>query len=219
MTTRNETPTVPVMHAQELFTVLSANPFPGATMFMDCPYRVVLTVGGRELWNRCGTWVTSGLSLQALAGPGGSAEQVHADIRRMLDVCAAADGGLSSIAKCLTVSSTGSVESIIRTIEGLQLAARTAYSLEKDQIRWRAMDRSALAQVFGIDPASSFADVLTAAQKTRADVARLTGLAIDRGDAINRLLSILKAPLHYDGGVPLSQEERIEWAIRRAPKA
>lgn len=218
MTTRQETPTVPVMHAQELFQVLNANPYPGATMFMDCPYRVVLTVGGREMWNRCGVWVTSGLSLRALAGPGASAEQVHADIRRVLDVCAAADGGLSSIAKCLGLPSTASVEASIRTIEGLQHAARASYSLEQDQKRWRAMDRSALAQVFGLDPASSFEDVLAVAQKTRAEVAKLTGLAIDRGDAINRLLSILKAPLHYEGGEPLTQEERIEWALRRAPK-
>ena len=37
-------------------------------------------------------------------------------------------------------------------------------------------------------------------------------------NAIDRLLSILKAPLRYDGGEPLTREERIEWAIRRAPK-
>ena len=37
-------------------------------------------------------------------------------------------------------------------------------------------------------------------------------------NAIDRLLSALKAPLRYDGGEPLTREERIEWAIRRAPK-
>ena len=37
-------------------------------------------------------------------------------------------------------------------------------------------------------------------------------------DAIDRLLSALNAPLRYDGGEPLTREERIEWAIRRAPK-
>ncbi len=37
-------------------------------------------------------------------------------------------------------------------------------------------------------------------------------------DALDHLLSTLKAPLRYDGGEPLTREERIEWAIRRAPK-
>ena len=37
-------------------------------------------------------------------------------------------------------------------------------------------------------------------------------------DALDRLLTILKAPLRYDSGESLTREERIEWAIRRAPK-
>ena len=55
-------------------------------------------------------------------------------------------------------------------------------------------------------------------QDAERKVAELTSLCIDRGDAIDRLLSVLKVPLHYDNGVQLTQAERIEYATRRCSK-
>ncbi len=109
-------------------------------------------------------------------------------------------------------------ETILKAIEDLKRAKAKAQADADDQLRWRARDHAALAEVFGARPECSVQHVLDAAKQTRAEVARLTGLAIDRGDAINRLLAILKAPLRYEGGIPLTQEERIEWALRHAPK-
>lgn len=110
-------------------------------------------------------------------------------------------------------------ETILKAIEDLKTAATKAQAEAGDPLRWRCRDHSALAQVFGLRPECSVQNVLDAAKQAQADASKLTGLAIDRGDALDRLLSILKAPLHYGGGEPLTQEERIEWAIRRAPKA
>ncbi len=55
-------------------------------------------------------------------------------------------------------------------------------------------------------------------QDSEQKIAELTSLCIDRGDAIDRLLSVLKVPLHYDNGVQLTQGERIEYATRRCSK-
>jgi hypothetical protein len=55
-------------------------------------------------------------------------------------------------------------------------------------------------------------------QDSEQKIAELTSLCIDRGDAIDRLLSVLKVPLCYDNGVQLKQPERIEYAIRHCAK-
>lgn len=124
----------------------------------------------------------------------------------------------ANVAEALGLSKHASKAEILKAIEDLKRAKAKAQADADDQLRWRARDHAALAEVFGARPECSVQHVLDAAKQTRAEVARLTKLAIDRGDAINRLLAILKAPLRYEGGIPLTQEERIEWALRHAPK-